>query len=305
MLAIMGALILLDRMTGYFFDIFVVLIIPIVIIMYSSMNSLKDGAILSVGVCIMAFLLCNMNFIYLIYVPVGIFNGLAYSYGVIHDFDRRKLMLVSIVTYAIGELIATYIVYPLLGFPVSQMISEFMASMDETSGIMGINFSEMFSLAGLDLSKLIVVLYVISTILMGLMEGILIHLLSVFLLRRFKVKDLGKTNIFDIKPNPVLCYISFACMFLMYFTRNAENEIIYYGGTIFSIVGAMVLLYYGYIFMVLFSMIILRRNIAGFFVIMMFFIPTLMVLLLMVGFLYGTGPLRVYLEDKINSMEQK
>ena len=54
MLAIMGALILIDRMTAYWFTEFVVLIAPIIIIMYSAMQSFKDGLLLSVGVVIIS-----------------------------------------------------------------------------------------------------------------------------------------------------------------------------------------------------------------------------------------------------------
>ncbi|MBQ1911247.1 MAG: hypothetical protein II174_06975, partial [Erysipelotrichaceae bacterium] len=52
MLAITGALILIDRMTAYWFTEFVVLIMPIVLIMYATMHTLKDGVLLSVGLLI-------------------------------------------------------------------------------------------------------------------------------------------------------------------------------------------------------------------------------------------------------------
>ena len=69
MLAITGALILIDRMTAYWFTEFVVLIMPIVLIMYATMHTLKDGVLLSVGLLIISFLLGNFQLTYLWSMP--------------------------------------------------------------------------------------------------------------------------------------------------------------------------------------------------------------------------------------------
>ncbi|MBQ2137785.1 MAG: DUF2232 domain-containing protein [Erysipelotrichaceae bacterium] len=175
MLAITGALILIDRMTAYWFTEFVVLIMPIVLIMYATMHTLKDGVLLSVGLLIISFLLGNFQLTYLIYVPVGIVTGLVYAWGIKRGLDKRRLVLSAIVTYVIGELIATFIVYPLMGFPIKQMLAEYEAAFTSTSNFMGMDYASLFKAAGLDLSKLLVVIYIVSTIIMGAMEGVLIH----------------------------------------------------------------------------------------------------------------------------------
>ena len=61
----------------------------------------------------------------------------------------------------------------------------------------------------------------------------------------------------------------------------------------------MVLAYYGYLFVVLYGIIVLKRNIGSFFVLLSFVIPVLLALLVILGFLYGAGPLRTYLEKKM------
>ena len=82
MLAIVGALILIDRMTAFWFTELIVLIMPIVVIMYATMHTFKDGVMLCVGLLIISFLLGNFNMTYLIYVPIGIVTGLSYAWGV-------------------------------------------------------------------------------------------------------------------------------------------------------------------------------------------------------------------------------
>ncbi len=299
MLAIMGALIIIDRMTGYFFDYFVVLIVPMIIILYSGMNTLKDGVILSVGILIMAFLLGNFQITYLIYVPVGIITGLAYAYGVSRNFDKRTLMLIAIITYVLGELAATFIVYPLLGFPVSQMLTEYIEAFNQTSSMAGINYNEVFSMAGIDLVKMIGVIFVISTIITGAIEGFLIHILSVAFLKRFKIKDLGQTNIYEVKGNKTVAYVSLLMTSLIFFIRFSDSEVVYYVCTIGSILGGIVLFYYGYIFLILYGVMVLKRNVGGFVVILSLFFPTLIIIVIILGFLYASGPLRAYLERKV------
>ena len=298
MLAIIGALIVIDRMTAYWFSELLVLMMPTVIVMYSSMYSLNDGFILSVGLLIISFLLGNFNYIYLVYVPVGIVTGLAYSYGVKRNLDKTSLMFIAMAVYVIGEIIATFVISPLMGMPITTLIEEVKLSLNETGKLVGINYTDLLTSMGLDISKLLIVIFIFTVILMGILEGLLIHLLNVFLLKRFKIKDLGSINIYDIKPNPVVAYISFLSIFAVLFIKDIKNDTLYYILVTIAILGAIVLLYYGYLFMILFGVIVLKRNIGGLFVIIAFFFPVLLFALLIIGFLYGSGPLRRYIESK-------
>ena len=299
MLAILGALILIDRMTAYWFTELVVLIAPIIIIMYSVMQTFKDGLLLSIGVLIISFILGNFQTMYLIYVPVGVLTGLAYSLGVKKGMDKSSLLFIACVVYVVGEVIAAYVIYPLLGFPVAQMIEELKIAMNQAGSISGFDYASAFSAAGIQYDKLLVIIYLVSTILTGAMEGFLIHLLSIFLLKRFKIKDLGRLNIWDIKPNKVLSYISILATFSFFFKDKIQNETVTYILLTLGIIGFVVLLYYGYLFITLYGAIVLRKNIGAFFVLLAFFVPVLLVALMIMGFLYGAGPLRTYLEDKI------
>ena len=299
MLAIVGAMILIDRMTAFWFTELIVLIMPIVIIMYATMHSFKDGVMLCVGLLIISFLLGNFNMVYLIYVPIGIVTGLSYAWGVKKGMDKRSLLMTAIITYTVGELIATFVVYPLFGFPVAQMLEQYREAINSMGSFAGMDYSQIFSLAGIDLAKLIVILYVVSTIIMGVMEGVLIHILSIFLLKRFKIKDLGNTNLFEIKPNPPLAYASLLMTSLMYLVRYFNNETLYYIGITISICGFIILLYYGYIFVVLYSILVLRRNVGFLIILLCFLVPLLLYALMIAGFLYASGPLRAYLESKI------
>lgn len=305
MLAILGALILIDRMTAYWFTELVVLVAPIIIIMYSAMQSLKDGLLLSVGVIIISFLLGNFQTMYLIYIPVGVVTGIAYSFGVTKGLDKTTLVFIACSTYVVGELIASYVVYPILGFPVAQMIEELRVALNQAGSMAGFDYATVFNSAGFSFDKVLVIIYLLSTILMGAMEGLLIHILSLFLLKRFKIKDLGRVNLWDIKPNKVVAYISFLSLFSFFFRNSITNETLYYVLITIAILGSVVLLYYGYIFIVLYGAIVAKKNIGFIVVLFAFIIPALLIGLIIIGFLYATGPLRTYLEGKVNEIKHE
>ena len=302
MLAIFGALILIDRMIAYAFTELVVLIAPIIIIMYSAMQTFKDGLLLSVGVIIISFLLGNFQTLYLIFIPVGVVTGLAYSYGLQKGLNKTSLLFIACITYIVGEVAAAYVVYPLLGFPVSQMIEEFKIALNTTSSMSGMNFNDVFKTAGINFDNMIVIVYLLATILTGLLEGVLIHILAVFMLKRFKIKDLGRINIWDIKPNKVVSYISFLSLFSFFFKDKIGNETVFYVLMTIAILGGFILIYYGYLFITIYGVVVLRRNIGTIVVILSVFVPVVLLLLMILGFLYGAGPLRNYLEGKMQKI---
>ena len=305
LLAILGALILIDRMIAYSFTEFVVLAVPVIIIMYSAMQSFKDGLVLSVGVLIIAFLLGNFQMLYVIYTPVGVLTGLVYAYAMNKGLDQTTLLFLACATYIVGEVIAAYVIYPLYGFPVAQLIEEYKTSLNGISSMGGMNYNDVFSSVGLDFNKLIVILFFIGTILTGAMEGFLIHLLAIFLLKRFKIKDIGKLSLWDIKPNKVVAYIAFLSTFSFFLKSYIPNENIFYALFALGIVGCVVLLYYGYLFICLYCAMVLRKNYAPFVILIGLFVPVIFILLIIAGFLYAAGPLRDFLEKKVKQIKHE
>ena len=302
MLAIFGALILIDRMIAYAFTELVVLTAPIIIIMYSAMQSFKDGLLLSIGVMIIAFLLGNFQLMYLIFIPVGVITGIAYSYGLQKGLNKTTLLFIACATYIVGEVAAEYIVYPLLGFPVEQMIEEFKVALNTTTSMSGMSIDDVFGIAGVNFDNIIVIVYLLATILTGLLEGVLIHILVIFLLKRFKIKDLGRINLWDAKPNKVVSYISFLSLFSFFFKDKIANETVFNILMTIAILGGFILIYYGYLFVTIYGAVVMRRNLGAIIVILGIFIPVVFMVLMILGFLYGAGPLRKYLEGKVSNI---
>lgn len=305
MLAIFGALILIDRVTAYLFTYLVVLIAPVIIIMYSCMQSFRDSLFLSIGILILTFILGNVQMTYLIFIPVGVVTGLIYAYAVKKGCDKSVLILLACITYAVGELLASYVVYPLFGFPVQQLIDEMKISLNQAGSIVGMNYADIFSSAGFELDKIIVIIFFISTIFTGVMEGFIIHIFSVFLLKRFKIKDLGRVNVFSIKPNKPLAYASIISIFFFFYKDLIKNELLYYILLSLALIGSIILIFYGYIFCSMYGGIVYKKNIGFLLVMISFLFPVLLVALIVIGFLYASGPLKDYINKKMSEIKHE
>lgn len=304
LMAIFGALVLIDRITAYWFTEFVVLVAPIVIVMYSAMYTKKDGVLLSVGIAILSFILGNFNTVYLIYIPVGIITGLAYSFTLTKTKNKTSLLLVAVGTYVISEIIVSYIVYPLIGIPISQQLSELSLMFEQISNGGGVNYIETFETVGLDFKTLLALLLAISIVIVGIMEGIIIHILTIFMLRRFKIMNIENTSLWNIKSNPVLAYTCFGSLFLLFLNRFITNDIFKYASLIVSMLGTIVLLFYGYVYLVIYGRLVLKRNIGTLVILLSLFMPALLLGLAIIGFLYAAGPLRKQLEERVKVINE-
>lgn len=293
LLAIIGALMLLDRQFSYFFDVYIVMLIPVIIIIYAAMYELKDGAILSFCLLILSFIIGSSSFNYLLYAPLGIVVGLGYSYFLKKRASKQKLMLASIVLYALGEILITFILMPILGFDIVGQIGELKDVFLEVTSAGGMDLS------AINLTAMLPVAYVFSIILMGVMEGFLIHIVALLLLKKFKIADVNTSAILPLEPSTSLTYVCIAFVFLMLIFNNyfpLDNEYLKYVILCAGVMAFLVLAYFGYIYLIVFLKIRFQRNVALFVIMgIIILFPFSFLILMLVGFLYGSGPLKKYI----------
>lgn len=295
LLAIVGALMLIDRQLSFLFEELIVMLAPTIIIIYSSMYDIKDGLILSVSLLIIGFLLGSI-YTYL-YLPISVIVGVGYSICIKKNFDKTKLMLVSMGLFIIGEVLVTFIVTPIVSISISEQLVEIKTLYEQMLSNIGTSL-DIFNQVGINFDSLLLILFVVSTILMGIAEGFIIHILSLFLLKRFKIKEFDKGNIISINLNPIVAYICFIACAGMFFVNSINNETIKLALLTISFLGAIVLIYYGYVFFICYIKLRTRKNTAGLIVILgiIVFMPISIIILIITGFLYGSGPLKRTLE---------
>lgn len=297
LLAIVGALMLIDRQLSFVFETIIIMFMPVVIIMYSSMYELREGLLLSVCLLILTFILGDPEYAF-VNVPIAVIVGIGYSFGIKKNFNRTKLMIIAMILFVIGEIIVAFIVSPILGFSIPDQIASINEVYGEVLNQTGYNIN-VFEQLGINASNLILIMLVLSTLLLGVMEGLIIHIISSFLLNRFKIKTIEKGGVISFNLNPVVAYICFISFGSMLFLKYFDNENIKLAIITVSMIGSMVLLYYGYIYAVTYLRLRTGRRSFGLFLIMaiIFLFPLSFFALIIIGFLYGAGPLKAKLQN--------
>ena len=296
LLAIIGAAMIIDRQLSYAFTNFIVLLVPIVIATYSTMYKVSDGILLCVG--LLAFTVLFGSLTTYIYMPISIIVGVAVAVAIVKGFDRRKINFVAIITYTIAEILVVYAIMPLLGVSVSSQINNYIEAFDQMVKYSGME-TTINSLIG-NLSSLMAVMLVASTVLMGILEGFLTSLLTAFVLKRFNIKDIGLNSPLDIKMPVWLAYtlMILTCLYMFVSNGVIENETIKYIVLALSVVASLILVYYGYFFVILYiRKMKMKINIFLVILAIILLLPLSYIILIVVGFLYGSGPLRKIIEN--------
>lgn len=297
LLAIIGAFMIIDRQLSYIFTTYIVLLIPVVIAAYSTMYKLSDGLMLCIG--LLAFTVLFGSLTTYIYMPISIIVGMVVSLAISKNMDRRKITLITIIVYILAEVLVAYIVKPIIGVSVVSQIDSYteafneMVKYTESAGL-GSSISTAIS----DVSSFIMVVFVSTIILTGFLEGFLTSLLTAFVLKRFKIKEIGLNSPLDIKmPLPVAYGLMIVtCLYM--FVGYINNETLKYAVLCLSVIASFALVYYGYFFVILY----LRKtgskiNILLVVLAIVLLFPLSYIILIVVGFLYGSGPLRRIIEN--------
>ncbi|MDO5440666.1 MAG: DUF2232 domain-containing protein [Erysipelotrichaceae bacterium] len=297
LLAIVGALMLIDRQLSYMFETIIVLAMPVMIIIYSTMYEIKDGAILAVCLLFLTFVLGNPEYAF-INVPIAVVVGMGYSFGIKKNFNKTKLMIISMILFVIGEVIVAFIVTPLLGISIAQQVDSIKEIYTEVLNQAQLG-TEAFDVLNINFSNLVLIMLVLSTLLLGVMEGFIIHIISLFLLNRFKIKTIDKAGIVSINLHPAVAYVCFLSFASMYFLKYFESENIKLAILTLSMIGSIILFYYGYMFVITYLKLRTGRKQAGLLtiVIIILTMPLSMLILVILGFLYGAGPLKRKLSE--------
>lgn len=309
LLAITAALTYINLRLGNILDTLVILVIPVIIIVYSSMNSLRDGLILCFSMGLLGLILgfAASSPSYIAYFPIAVLVGIGYSYGVQKDFSKGKLLLTSVALFAIGEVLVSYLILPLFGIPVSEMFKEIedvffqadYSAYGDYAETMQQSQQLIISTLGDKFGALIAIVFAVTVILTGVIEGAIVHILSVFLLRRFRIKEFEAMSLYNVKANPPLAYASLLAVAGFFFSTRIADQKLYMLVVSLSLVGAIILIYYGYVFVMLYGSVVWHKNltivvVAGIFLLA----PFMALFFIILGFLYASGPLRQKIEMK-------
>lgn len=278
-LAIAGALLLIDRQFGFFFQEIILSLLPIIIVYYSVSHTMKDGFVLSTCLLIIGILLGNTTTF--VYMPVSIIVGIGCSYVIRKHHNSSLFLFSAILLYVVSEILVTFAVWPLLGIDIkSQMLSN--------EGLL-----QDLNLGGNLVSSIFIWSYILMVVLIGYLEGIIVWMLGSYLLKKFKVLELEKVNVLSLKLNG---FSNTTCVVLIVLMAIATvvnlPAMLKYGLMTIGLAALIGEGFFGVIYFLVRKLAIERKGINMFIgIVCILFFPVVIPLFSIVGILYNYGPL--------------
>lgn len=297
LIAIIGALMIIDRQLSFIFSVYILLIIPVVIAIYGVMYELKDAITMSVCLLVIGVLFGTLSTY--IYMPISIIVGILVCLAIKKGMDRRRVNIIASITYVIAEVLVAFVIFPLFGVSVSSQLDSMQTVYDAMINMVG---TSAMTVTFSNVSSLLAVVFIVATILTGVLEGYLTGILTTILLKKLKIKNIGINSPLDIKMPVYLAYILMLLVSVSLFILKIpgleeKHATMVYIIMSLSVVASLVLAYYGYLFIIIYTSIRFgKKNGLLVFLACVLLFPLSYIILIVVGFLYGAGPLRIYLE---------
>lgn len=294
LLALISTFMLLDKyLLASGMSEIIFLLLALVLIMYGAKYSLKDSFILAA--CLAIIMLLFSTITTWLYYPISLISASIYVYGLKHKWYRRKLFISLVLVMIVGEISIVLLVQPLFGVSWQQFFTATQEQVLQLFSMLPLKAN----LSPLILKRFIWVIVIFSLFLTGFLEAILVHLLAIYLLQRFQIQEIRKIDIIAYKPTPLFAYLALTgCLPFFFLTYFKNNNILFIIVISLALLCAFYLLALAFIFLLIWGKIVYKRNFALFGFILLLFYNFIIIPYLIIGFLYGSGPLFDYLQKK-------
>lgn len=196
--AIFALLLLINRQTGSLFEEFILFLLPIPMVGFSSKYGFKSGLPVLAAMSLISIIVSTPMGIF--YAVTEAFIGLVLGSGVYSKKDMTGTLLAVMGLSAVANVMNTIVLAALFGYNLDADIAE-----------MGTLLPEMFEKAGADAQMLqmletiltpsyLMQMMVISMVLLGLVQGFVIYQLSLLILRRLKFYVPKPKSLFEFHP---------------------------------------------------------------------------------------------------------
>ena len=292
LLAIYGAVLLIDRQFSFLLTEILVLAAPVLIIVFGNMYNFKDGIIFSIALLIISMIVSPSVYSYF-YLILGSIIGNIYNFLLQKGVNSKILLLILVVLFIVADISFMFIVSPMLLNHTFEQ--ELLLLKDTINEMFPAEIMSSFSMLGISFDDLLKTIGLASFVITGLIEGLMVHLVSIIILKRFNIKISANVNqLLDLKPVAAyILFISSALIFAIPYIKNTMVASVFVG---ISSVCFIILCYYGYVYCLLFLRVRYQKNYSIFVILgIILLFPFSLYILLIIGFLYGAGPLKKYL----------
>ncbi len=281
MCALFGMVLLINRQFAEVLEIFFVFVLPLPLIVYTVKYGVKSGLVCAVSISFLSLMISS--FTSMIYSIMSILIGLVYGALVRKKASSSILISVTMILTMILEVLCMIVFASLFGYDLiadAAMIEEMFLQAMQSFGIPESSIPMLSA-------NFFVMIAIVSILLTGIMEGFLVHLFAGLILKRLKIEAKAFT---PLSMWYVPKWVGFVCAMLYIASQMIQyadvSETVQLIVMAAGIMGALVLVLFGYVACLLFAMVKYKKNIT---LILILLFVLIWPLLAVMGFFYITS----------------
>lgn len=222
--AIFGVMLLLNRQSGGIFSELFLFVLPIPMVAYSALYGWKSSLPVFFCMVLMSFFCGDYSSFF--YAICEAFTGLVFGTCLNQKQDAGKTMILLMVIQAAVEVISGVVLAGLFGMDLNTEITQLQKTMvdavTESAKLQGADADQMVSAVTTMFSTdFLFRLYVISMVILGVLQGFVIYELSLIILRRLRFPVQKPKPVSTFYPAKWTGLLAFGC-FLLYMTTSAR-----------------------------------------------------------------------------------
>ncbi len=293
MTALYGLVLLINRQLAGLVEVYFMFILPIPLVVYSAKYGLRNSLIVCASVLLLALMIALPETWF--YIGTSLFVGVSYG-SLVKRKAKNGVLLALTMLVSIASNVLTMLVFAaFFGYDPVEELALMQELLVQTMG-------SQVNVLPMELGSFLVVMLVLGTLLTGIMEGALVHMLSNLLLRRLKIevrpfKPMTQWSV--PKWTGYVAFIAFSLGILSSYVKiNETGQLLL---TVLMTLSAIYLLVFGYIAILLYGIVVWKRNVALLVILACLFLSVIAVpFLVVMGFLYITTELREQLLARRN-----
>ncbi len=222
MTAIIGVVMLIDRQMAGTLSSMLLFLFPLPMVFYAAKYGMKDSWIVLAAVILLTMIVGTPQSLF--YVSIEAVIGLIYGAGVHDGLDSRKLLLRTLIPAGLLEVLAMVVFASFFGYDPAAELAEYQKIISTALDSAGQQLP-----ANVNVTGTLKTMLLLSTILTGVMEGFITHVMSRFMLKRLRMTVPKSTPMYLYFPPKWTGYAGMACLLMYYYSilRPVDNEIRY------------------------------------------------------------------------------
>lgn len=298
-LAIFAVMLLLNRQTGSFFEGFFIYLLPIPMVLYAALYGFAAGLMVFVGMCLFSFIFGGFTTIF--YAVSAALLGLIFGTRIYLKKDMTKTLFIVMGCSAVLNVLSTVVLASLFGYDITAEVTEMQNTMKTVFEQTG--NTEVMEFFNFDLIRQ---MFIISSAIIGLLDGFIVYKLSLFIAKRLRIRTDRALPIWDIYPPRLLGVLMLLAYFygLLSFASPSENAMLNDVRQGLWVCGLTFLITFGVLAVIRFIQAFISRSglVVALLTLLAYFI--LSQALLFIGFGYISLGLHEYLNKKIAAQQQ-